>query len=115
MKLVTFAVKTPIGTFRRVGALHGDAGSTIIDLNLAHTAMLADRKEVQPYRLSGAMVPPTMLELLEGGPSAMQAARDALAFGTDRGDKLQGPEGETVFHATSAVRILAPLPNPTTI
>ncbi len=115
MRLVTFAVKTSIGTFQRVGALHGDAGSTIVDLNLAHTAMLADRHEAQPYRLSGAMVPPTMLGLLEGGPSAMQAARDALAFATDRGDKLQGPEGETVFHARSAVRLMAPLPNPTSL
>ncbi len=115
MKLVTFAVKTPIGTFQRVGALHGDAGSRIIDLNLAHTAMLADRKEAQPYRLSKAMVPPTMLELLEGGPSAMQAARDALAFATSRGDTVQGPEGETVLYARGAVRVLAPLPNPTSL
>ncbi len=71
MKLVTFAVRTSIGTFQRVGALHGDAGSTIVDLNMAHAAMLAERNEAQPYRLSKAMVPSTMLELLEGGPSAM--------------------------------------------
>lgn len=45
----------------------------------------------------------------------MQAARDALAFATSRGDKLQGPEGEIVFHARSAVRVLAPLPNPTSL
>lgn len=115
MKLVTFAVKTPIGTFQRVGALHGNTGSTVVDLNLAHAAMLADRKEAQPYRLSGAMVPPTMLELLEGGPSAMEAARDALAFATSRGDTLQGPEGETVLYARGAVRVLAPLPNPTSL
>lgn len=115
MKLVTFAVKTPVGTFQRVGALHGDAGSTIIDLNMAATAWLADRREAQPSRLAQAMVPPTMLGLLEGGPPAMDRAREALAFAAGRGDKLGGPEGETVFYGRDRVRLLAPLPNPTSL
>src|SRR5207244_7785569 len=64
MKLVSFRVQTPVGSFVRVGALHGHS---IVDLNMACTRLLADQGEAQPARLAHAMVPATMLELLEGG------------------------------------------------
>src|SRR2546423_15584630 len=75
MKLVSFQVRTPVGSFVRAGALHG---KTIVDLNMAYARVLADQKEAQPYRLAKAMAPPTMLELLEGGDSAMGAARQGF-------------------------------------
>ena len=61
MKLVTFSISTPVGTFQRVGALSGPHGGTVIDLNMAYVALLASRKESRPYRLAEAMVPSTML------------------------------------------------------
>ncbi len=115
MKLITFSVRTPVGTFSRVGALLGESGDAVVDLNLAYCALLASRSEAQPYRLAGAMVPPTMLELLEGGPSAMAAARDACGYAAARKDTVQGPEGETVVYARHAVHLLAPLPNPSSL
>ncbi len=115
MKLITFSLTTPVGTFTRVGALQGNTGGTIIDLNMAYTAFLADRAESRPYRLAKAMVPSTMLELLEGGPSAMGRAREAFDFATDQGPQVVGPEGETVFYPREGVRLLAPLPNPTSL
>ena len=77
MKLVTFRVATPLGTFTRVGAMHGQS---YVDVNMAYARWLADQREAQPYRMANAQVPVTMLEFLEGGPSTMAAARRALDY-----------------------------------
>jgi 2-keto-4-pentenoate hydratase/2-oxohepta-3-ene-1,7-dioic acid hydratase in catechol pathway len=112
MKLVSFRIQTPVGRFVRVGTLHEQ---TIVDLNMAYVRLLADQREAQPYRLANAALPPTMLELLEGGESAMAAARKALTYAIERGPSLQGPEGETVCYCPGDVRLMAPLPNPTSL
>jgi 2-keto-4-pentenoate hydratase/2-oxohepta-3-ene-1,7-dioic acid hydratase in catechol pathway len=109
MKLVSFQVRTPVGTFVRAGALRGE---TIIDLNMACARFLADRRGTQPYRLANAMVPPSMLDLLEGGVSAMTAAREAFDHVIRLGEAAEGPEGETVLYTRNRVRLMAPLPNP---
>ena len=115
MKLVTFSVRTPVGTFARAGAVHGHEADVIVDLNMAYSALLAARNEAQPRRLANALVPSTMLELLEGGASAMTAAREAFDYAKTTLDGVRGPEGETVVYARSTVRLLAPLPNPTSL
>ena len=112
MKLVSFRVQTPVGAFPRAGALHGRA---IIDLNMACTRMLADQGEEQPCRLAHAMVPTTMRELLEGGPSAMARARQAFDYAVKLSDSAHGPEGETICYQPEQVRMMAPLPNPTSL
>jgi 2-keto-4-pentenoate hydratase/2-oxohepta-3-ene-1,7-dioic acid hydratase in catechol pathway len=117
MKLVSVQVSTPVGNFARVGALQG---ATIVDLNMAYTRMLTDAGEAQPYRLAQAQVPPTMLEFLEGGGSAMTAARCALEHVTTLGESARGPQDEMISYDSKAVhsntapglRLLAPLPNP---
>jgi len=115
MKLVSFRVRTPVGNLVRVGALHE---RVMVDLNLAFVGFLHDQNEAQPHRLANAMVPAAMLELLEGGDSAMAAARQALEYAVRCGESLQGPEGERVIYAydgdrlPEGVRIIAPLPNP---
>lgn len=109
MKLVTFQITTSIGKFARAGALRDDR---IADLNMAQARLLADQREAAPYRLAHATVPPTMLELLEGGPSAMTAARTAVDYAVKLGDRAEGPDGETVWYRRDQVRLLAPIPNP---
>ncbi len=109
MKLVSFHVRTPIGTFTRVGALRG---RHVVDLNMAYVRWLADQGEVQPYRLADAQVPSSMLEFLEGGPSAMAGARTALAHVEPFGESAGGPAGETIRYDLEGVRLAAPLPNP---
>jgi 2-keto-4-pentenoate hydratase/2-oxohepta-3-ene-1,7-dioic acid hydratase in catechol pathway len=109
MKLVTFLIATPLGSFARVGALHGHS---LVDVNVAYARWLSDQGEAQPRRLADAQVPPTMLEFLEGGSSTMAAARRALDYVLTLGPAARGPEGETIFHPPTAVRIAAPLPNP---
>jgi 2-keto-4-pentenoate hydratase/2-oxohepta-3-ene-1,7-dioic acid hydratase in catechol pathway len=112
MKLVSFRIQTPVGRFTRVGAVHG---TKVIDLNMAYARMLADDNEAQPYRLADAAVPSTMLGLLEGGPSAMTRAREALDY-AKRNAELRGPDGETIVYingmAPEHIRLIAPLPDP---
>jgi 2-keto-4-pentenoate hydratase/2-oxohepta-3-ene-1,7-dioic acid hydratase in catechol pathway len=109
MKLVTFEVTTPVGKFERIGALRE---GVIVDLNMAYTRMLADQGEAQPYRLAAAEVPSPMLEFLQGEVSAMNRARDAFHYISEKGHSVQGPDGETIGYAMEAVTLLAPVPHP---
>jgi len=109
MKLVSFRIKTPIGTFTRVGAMHGHH---IVDLNMAYVRWLADQQEAEPRRLADAQVPPTMLEFLEGGNSTLAAARRAKDYVTTLSPSAKGPSGETIVYAASDVQLAAPLPDP---
>ena len=109
MKLVSFQVQTPVGTFIRAGALSGEH---VVDLNMAYSRLLADEDEPQPYRMANAAVPATMLELLEGGASALGRPREAFDYAKRLGDIVRGPEGEYVVYSRESLRIVAPLPNP---
>lgn len=112
MKLASFQVRTPVGVFTKIGVV---LGAHLIDLNMAYTRWLADHKEAQPYRLAAAQVPATMLEFLEGGFSAMDAARRALEHAVSSGSEVEGPAGETIFYEHAHVRVIAPLPNPSSL
>ena len=112
MKLVTFQISTPIGPFLRVGALHGQH---VVDLNMAYVRFLADQGEAQPRRLADAQVPSQMLAFLEGGPSAMATARRALDYVNSIGPSVQGPNAEAIVHPLSGVKLMAPLPNPSSL
>jgi 2-keto-4-pentenoate hydratase/2-oxohepta-3-ene-1,7-dioic acid hydratase in catechol pathway len=109
MKLVSFLVTTPVGTFTRVGAMQDQE---LVDLNMAYARWLVDQREAQPHRLADAQVPSTMLEFLEGGPSTMAAARRAFDYAVMLGPSTKGPSGETVVYQSANVRLAAPLPNP---
>ena len=112
MKLVSFLIKTAVGTFTRLGSMHGES---IVDLNMAYARWLHDQREAQPYRLANAQVPSTMLEFLEGGASAMAAAQRAFDYVVTIGATNQGPSGETMFYRTGDVTTIAPLPNPSSL
>ncbi|HQY58719.1 MAG: fumarylacetoacetate hydrolase family protein [Nitrospira sp.] len=112
MKLVSFQVRTPVGTFTRIGAQHA---ASIVDLNMAQARYLADQGETQPRRLADAQLPATMLEFLEGGPAATAAARRALDYAVGQGSSVTGPAGETIYYDPANVRVTAPLPNPASL
>lgn len=112
MKLVSFQVPTPVGTFIRIGAWHD---RHIVDLNMAHLRQLTDQDEAQPRRLADAQVPATMLEFLEGGPSALAAARRAFAYVVSLGSSVTGPAQETICYDPATVQLTAPLPNPSSL
>jgi 2-keto-4-pentenoate hydratase/2-oxohepta-3-ene-1,7-dioic acid hydratase in catechol pathway len=112
MKLVSFQVRTPVGTFTRVGAIQGQQ---VVDLNMAYARWLVDQQEAQPQRLANAQVPSTMLEFLEGGSSTLAAARRAKDYVTALPTSVKGPSGEMIVYAASDVLFAAPLPNPSSL
>ena len=104
MRLVTF--ETP-SRRRRVGAL---AGSTIIDLNSACALRLREAEGEPAYdRKAGALVPPDMRLLFEGGQPSFEAAAAAFGYALARGPEAQAPSGEPVRYGTDQVRLRAPI------
>jgi len=103
MKLCTFEIRTALGPRQRVGAVT-EAG--IVDLNLACERLLERRGEPRPAKLAAVVLPDNMLEFLEEGATARCYASEALAA-------LE--PGAPGIHAPADVRLLAPLPNPTSL
>jgi 2-keto-4-pentenoate hydratase/2-oxohepta-3-ene-1,7-dioic acid hydratase in catechol pathway len=112
MKLCTFELATQIGRIRRIGAVRGEK---IVDINFAVAHRLAHKGEPQPYRVADAIAPSSMVEFIEGGDSALSHAKGAVEqIEQELGTKgtLTGDRGETIVHAMSDVRLLAPIPRP---
>ncbi len=112
MKLVTFEVKTALGSFERLGAL---SGSLTVDLNAAYASSLKEKGETSPAKLADALLPSDMLGFLDLGQAARRAAQDALNFiqrlGSGAG-KAAGSNNEKILYQEDEVRLLAPLPRP---
>ena len=113
MKLVSFEVHTQLGRFERIGAL---AHGTIIDLNAACTGLFAESADSNAARRqAAALVPPDMIEFLEGGAPARAAAEQAVAYAGERlrHDTLAlGPHGQRLAFSEAEIRWLAPVPRP---
>jgi 2-keto-4-pentenoate hydratase/2-oxohepta-3-ene-1,7-dioic acid hydratase in catechol pathway len=117
MKLVSFNLRTPLGTVARIGAL--DDASTVIDLTLAYAACLHDaNKTGRPYEVADAIVPPDMVMFLTGGQLSLEAAKNAVTFVKSRlsnTSTLLGPRNEPICHSLDGVELLAPVPRPNSI
>ena len=113
MKLVSFEVHTQLGRFERIGAL---AHGTIIDLNAACTGLFAQSSDSNAARRqAAALVPPDMIEFLEGGAPARAAAEQAVAYAGERlrHDAIAlGPHGQRLAFSETEIRWLAPVPRP---
>lgn len=101
MKLCTFEVRTHLGRHRRLGIVDADG---VVDLHFAVAHHL------ESERLAQALVPPSMLGLLEGGNASMDAARKAHAFLPP--EMRTGRNEETLRYSWDEVRLLTPLPDP---
>src|SRR5262245_59499526 len=98
MKLVTFEVPTPLGPFRRLGALLEDdlsPDAPIADLTSAYAAYLRESGEPRASEAAAALLPPDMLGYLEGGEPARERARQALEFVRAHATAT-GPRDETL-------------------
>jgi 2-keto-4-pentenoate hydratase/2-oxohepta-3-ene-1,7-dioic acid hydratase in catechol pathway len=105
-------VKTALGTQRRLGVVLPEG---IIDLNSATVWHLAMDGEAEPRRIADTLVPPSMLEFLQGGATSATFALAAIdrAAGALKGGSLPpGPNGETLLFGRHSVRVIAPLPRP---
>lgn len=115
MKLCTFEVSTALGTFRRLGAVVNEG---IIDLNTGCAWHLHNQGEAQPYRLASALLPSDMVRFLEGEVTTMTFAQktiDGIRAWLISGNKLLGPNNETILFHPKEVTLKAPLPHPTSI
>jgi 2-keto-4-pentenoate hydratase/2-oxohepta-3-ene-1,7-dioic acid hydratase in catechol pathway len=111
MRLVTFELATPLGPARRTGALV--APDQVLDLCLARAAQHASLGRPRHRQLAEAEVPSDMLELLQGGEYALDAAREAVGYASTSGDEAL--DGAPIRHNVSDVRLLAPLPRPNSL
>jgi 2-keto-4-pentenoate hydratase/2-oxohepta-3-ene-1,7-dioic acid hydratase in catechol pathway len=113
MKLASFEVQTQLGRFERIGAL---AHGTLIDLNAACAAYFAESEdENAARRQAAALVPPDMIEFLEGGGVTREMADKAVAYAGERlkrDARALGPQGQRLAFDETEVRWLAPVPRP---
>jgi 2-keto-4-pentenoate hydratase/2-oxohepta-3-ene-1,7-dioic acid hydratase in catechol pathway len=113
MKLVSYEVTTKLGRFERIGALaHGG----IVDLTSAYTALLAEGADANAARRHAeGLIPPDMIEFIEGAEIARSAADKAIAYVGERlvsEPKPRGPHGQRLTFEAAEVRWLAPVPRP---
>ncbi len=83
----------------------------IADVTLAYSACLHGRGETKAYKLANVMVPPSMLELIEGGETSLQAAKET-AQALRANPQMKGPRGERVVYGIAEVKLKAPVPRP---
>ncbi|HWF66055.1 MAG TPA: fumarylacetoacetate hydrolase family protein [Acidobacteriaceae bacterium] len=102
MKLCTFEVRTHLGRQRRLGVVVEDGGE-IVDLHFATAHSLENS------RLAEALVPASLLGLLDGGSVSMEAARTALQNLSP--EARIGSREETIRYRREEVRLLTPLPD----
>jgi 2-keto-4-pentenoate hydratase/2-oxohepta-3-ene-1,7-dioic acid hydratase in catechol pathway len=108
MRLVSFELPSPMGPQTRTGAV--DVMGQIVDLAGAYRLKLL-HEGVSPggaLRLSQALLPADMVELIEGGERSLDAAREALQWA----DPEPGKNGTPIVHRAEAVRFLPPVPKP---
>lgn len=108
MKLLTFVA----GPAQRVGALLNE---TVVDVTVAAAAALAAEGHPRAVGVADATVPPDMVQLLQGGPPALEALRRGVRFIEERltgGHEPAGPGGERATYPLKEVRVRAPVPNP---
>ncbi|MFH1091605.1 MAG: fumarylacetoacetate hydrolase family protein, partial [Pseudomonadota bacterium] len=116
MKLCTFEMNSPLGRTPRLGLK--TQKEKILDLNLAYALMLAERDgHLRARELADVLVPPDMSAWLKNERFGRQAVDEAVDYLGARinGDDLRGPRGEKLLHGLEEVRLLAPLPRPSSM
>jgi 2-keto-4-pentenoate hydratase/2-oxohepta-3-ene-1,7-dioic acid hydratase in catechol pathway len=116
MKLATFEIATDLGPRRRVGLVR-EAG-TLLDLNIAarqHIGRSVDHTRATV--LADALVPADLVSLLANGRLGMDAVAEAVeALGDSADDPdARASDGARLVHRLDEVRLLAPIPRPTSM
>lgn len=109
MRIVTF--EEPYYHRERLGLWVNQ--DQVIDANFAYSRMLKDQGEDYPTRFADALVPPNMINFLQGGEKSKKALRETEKFVKEIGaDGVSGPLGEQTVFQFSKLKIKAPVPNP---
>lgn len=113
MRLVTFEHQGR----HRVGAMARRGDPRVLDLLSCYALLLAETSsDPSPHASAEQVLGRSMIELLERGTQAMQAADAAMRFAINRSmserKEMHGRAGEPLAFATSDVKLLAPVPRP---
>jgi 2-keto-4-pentenoate hydratase/2-oxohepta-3-ene-1,7-dioic acid hydratase in catechol pathway len=117
MKLVSFEVKTPVGPVRRIGALASPElaeSSEIVDLTAGYAMLLREGGEPLWQEIAAAAMSPDMVSFLKGGEASRRRAQEVLEF-AKTANAVQADAAGTLIYRRSAVKLLAPVPRPTTL
>ena len=112
MKLVTFAIDTPAGELRRVGAIRKKDGF-FVDLAAGREALLKTRGAPRPYDQAQLDCPSDMLAFIRAGDDALKKGYEVLDFAAELG--TEKADGLTVVYDPASVRLLTPIPRPNSI
>ena len=110
MKLGTAVWSEGAGERTALVAELPDDPARVVDLNRLEHLRLAKLGEGWAEAMAAATVPPALRQLLEGGPRAIQRARQALAY-AEKWHK-RGGLPEALAPRVDTVRMLACLPRP---
>jgi 2-keto-4-pentenoate hydratase/2-oxohepta-3-ene-1,7-dioic acid hydratase in catechol pathway len=107
MKLVTFALQTPLGVQNRIGAVDNDGNVVDVELSFRLSLIESGSSSRAAQRISDALVPASMVDFIEGGSTSLAAAATALEWS-------EGHDSEDVQlrHHVDDVALLAPVPRP---
>jgi hypothetical protein len=111
MKLASFEVSTLMGPQTRTGGL--DAQGRVVDLAAAYRLkLLSDGlPERAAARISAALLPGDMVELIEGGERSLEAARTAIDWATRYADE-SAIGGAVITFDMGNLAMLPPVPRP---
>ncbi len=109
MKLLSFAVETPVGVVKRVGAL-GATADAVIDLAAAYEGLLVARGSSQWDAVAiSRSVFEDMNRLVGLGQWGLEQARAAAAFAAS---PTPSPSGARTVYRPAEIRVLAPIRPP---
>lgn len=110
MKLVSYAIQTVFGSTVRIGAI--ESAGDFIDLRAAYEGFLVSRGSTATAasRISSAILPSDMVDFIEGGPSALEAAHLAVEWAS--GQANDETSTGRVIYKPEEVKLLAPIPRP---
>jgi 2-keto-4-pentenoate hydratase/2-oxohepta-3-ene-1,7-dioic acid hydratase in catechol pathway len=118
MRLVSFEVKTPLGPVRRIGALAAreepNDASRIVDLTAGYSMLLREGGEPLWREIGEASMAPDMVSFLKGGAGSRTRAQQVLDFAS-QAESSPGDEAGQLVYARNEVKLLAPVPRPTTL
>jgi 2-keto-4-pentenoate hydratase/2-oxohepta-3-ene-1,7-dioic acid hydratase in catechol pathway len=115
VKLVTFAVSTPVGQIERLGAVHQNR---IVDLSMGYARHLADKHgSSEAHELATALLPPDMISFFKRGEEAKEKAELSIDYVAkyQAEDGLLGPRREKIVYDMDEVKLKAPVPRPNSL
>ena len=113
MKLLQFDVITPVGRFRRLGALL-PGETAVLDLNSAYQAQLEQQGRLNATALAQVLMPPTMRGLIEAGRESWTLAQELIKT-TAQDPAATTNNGARLVFALNEISIVCPLENPNSL